>query len=68
MPPLRIGIIGFQFAAHLHLNYYKPLRGAKVEILAVASRTKGNAEALAKKFGSHAAYSRKWKGAGGGAF
>jgi predicted dehydrogenase len=51
MPPLRIGIIGAQFAAHLHLNNYKPLRGAKVEILAVASRTKGSAEALAKKFG-----------------
>ena len=51
MPPLRIGIIGAQFAAHLHLNNYKPLRGAKVEILAVASRTKGSAEELAKKFG-----------------
>ena len=51
MPPLRIGIIGAQFAAHLHLNNYKPLRGAKVEILAVASRTKASAEALAKQFG-----------------
>ena len=50
MPPLRIGIIGAQFAAHLHLNNYKPLRCAKVEILAVASRTKGSAEALAKEF------------------
>jgi predicted dehydrogenase len=38
MPPLRIGIMGAQFAAHLHLNNYKPLRGAKVEILAVAAR------------------------------
>jgi predicted dehydrogenase len=51
MSPLRIGIIGANFAAHLHLNNYKPLRGAKVEILAVASRTKGKAEALANKFG-----------------
>ena len=50
MPPLRIGIIGAQFAARLHLNNYKPLRGTKVEILAVASRTKASAEALAKQF------------------
>jgi predicted dehydrogenase len=51
MPSLRIGIIGTQFAARLHLNNYKPLQGAKVEILAVASRTKGSAAELAKKFG-----------------
>src|SRR5512140_3830280 len=51
MPPLRVGIIGAQFAAHLHLNNYKPLRDAKVEILAVASRTKAHAEELAKEFG-----------------
>jgi predicted dehydrogenase len=51
MPPLRIGIIGAQFAAHLHLNNYKSLRGVKVEIPAVASRTMGSAETLAKKFG-----------------
>jgi len=51
MPPLRIGIIGAQFAAHLHLNNYKSLRGVKVEIPAVACRTKGSAGALAKEFG-----------------
>ncbi len=51
MPPLRIGVIGAQFAAHLHLNNYKPLRGSKVEIPAVASRTMGSAEALAREFG-----------------
>jgi predicted dehydrogenase len=51
MPPLRIGIIGAQFAAHLHLHNYKPLRGSKVEILAVASRTKESAEAFANRFG-----------------
>ena len=50
MQPLRIGIIGAQFAAHLHLHNYKPLRGARVDIVAVASRTKKSAEALAKKF------------------
>jgi predicted dehydrogenase len=51
MPTLRIGIIGAQFAARLHLNNYKPLRGAKIEIMAVASRRKESAEALAKEFG-----------------
>ncbi|MBM4312996.1 MAG: Gfo/Idh/MocA family oxidoreductase [Deltaproteobacteria bacterium] len=50
MQPLRIGIIGAQFAAHLHLHNYKPLRGAKVEIAAVAARTMASAEALAKRF------------------
>jgi predicted dehydrogenase len=50
MQPLRIGIIGAKFSAHLHLSNYKALRGAKVEIMAVAARTKGSAEALAKLF------------------
>jgi predicted dehydrogenase len=35
----------------LHLHNYKPLRGSKVEILAVASRTKESAEAFANRFG-----------------
>ncbi len=51
MPPLRIGIIGAQFAAHLHLQNYQRLRGSKVEIQAVASRTKESAEAFANRFG-----------------
>ena len=50
MTPLRIGIVGAQFAARLHLENYRSLRGSKVEITAVASRTKDRAEELAKKF------------------
>ncbi len=50
MNPLRIGIAGAQFAAHLHLQNYKPLRGSRVEILAIASRTKARAEEVAQKF------------------
>ncbi len=50
MACLRIGIVGAQFAARLHLENYCPLRGAKVEITAVASRTKGRAEDLARKY------------------
>jgi predicted dehydrogenase len=37
---LRIGMVGAQFAARLHLENYCPLRGSKVEITAVASRTR----------------------------
>lgn len=50
MEPVRIGIVGSQFAAHLHLQNYKPLRGSKVEIRAIASRTKDRAEDTARKF------------------
>ncbi len=50
MNPLRMGIAGAQFAAHLHLQNYKPLRGSRVEILAIASRTKARAEEVAQKF------------------
>ncbi len=50
MSPLRIGMVGAQFAARLHLENYRSLRGSKVEITAIASRTKDRAEELAKKF------------------
>ncbi len=50
MAPLRIGMVGAQFAARLHLENYCPLRGSKVEITAVASRAKGRAEELARKY------------------
>ncbi len=50
MERLRMGIVGAQFAAHLHVQNYNPLRGSKVEIVAVASRTKGKAEEFAAKF------------------
>jgi predicted dehydrogenase len=43
-------MVGAQFAARLHLENYFPLRGSKVEITAVASRTKGRAEELARKY------------------
>ncbi len=51
MEKLRIGIVGAQFAAHLHLQNYKPLRGSRVEILTIASRTRQRAEATAREFG-----------------
>jgi predicted dehydrogenase len=51
MDPLRIGIVGAQFAAHLHLENYRPLRGSKVEVLTIASRTRARAEEAAREFG-----------------
>ena len=39
MERLRIGIAGAQFAAHLHLQNYRPLRESKVEIVAVTALT-----------------------------
>jgi len=49
MDLLRIGIVGAQFAAHLHLQNYHRLRRLKIEIPAVASRTRARAEEFAKK-------------------
>jgi predicted dehydrogenase len=50
MDPLRIGIVGAQFAAHFHMQNYARLRGWKITIPAVASRTRTRAEELAKKY------------------
>ena len=51
MDKVRLGMIGSQFAAHLHLNNFSKLRGSKVDIIAVASRNKEHASSFAKKFG-----------------
>ncbi len=50
MDRVRFGMIGSQFAADLHLNNYSKLRGAKVDIIAVASESKEHAASFAKKF------------------
>jgi predicted dehydrogenase len=50
MDKVTLGMIGSQFAAHLHLNNLSKLRNAKVDIVAVASRNKEHAAAFAKKF------------------
>jgi predicted dehydrogenase len=50
MDVVRIGVVGSQFVAHLHLQNYCRLRGWKMEIPAVASRTKANAEIFARKY------------------
>ncbi|MGQ9645057.1 MAG: Gfo/Idh/MocA family protein [Thermodesulfobacteriota bacterium] len=50
MDKVRVGIVGSQFAAHLHLNNYAKLRGSKMEIVGIASKTEKNAQQTAKEF------------------
>jgi predicted dehydrogenase len=50
MTKVRLGIVGSQFAARLHLNNLAGLRGTKVEVVAVASRQIDHAEGFARQF------------------
>ena len=50
MERVKIGMIGSQFAADLHLSSLSKLRGTKVDVVAVASQNKEHADAFAKKF------------------
>ena len=50
MERVRLGMIGSQLAAHLHLNNLSKLRGLKVDVVAVASQRMENAAAFAKEF------------------
>jgi len=50
MERVRIGMIGSQFAADLHLRNLSKLRGAKVDVVAVASKNKEHATIFAKKY------------------
>lgn len=50
MEKVGIGIVGSKFAADLHVRALEKLRGVKVDIMAVCSRSRENAEAFAKRF------------------
>jgi len=50
MDKVRLGMIGSQFAAQLHLNNYARMRGSKLEVVAIASKTERTAQATARKF------------------
>lgn len=56
MDKVRLGIIGSQFSAHLHLNNYAKMRGSKMEVVAIASRTEINAQQTAEKFNIPSVY------------
>ena len=51
MNKVRIGIVGSQFAAHLHLNNLTKLRGTKAEVVAMASRQIDHAKSIAEQYG-----------------
>ncbi len=50
MEKVGIGIVGSRFAADLHVRAYEKLRGQKLEIVAVCSKSRESAEAFAKRF------------------
>jgi predicted dehydrogenase len=56
MDKVRLGIIGSQFSAHLHLNNYAKMRSSKMEVVAIASKTEINAQQTAQKFNIPSVY------------
>lgn len=56
MEKVGIGIVGARFAADLHLRSYEKLRGTKLEILAVCSKSRESGEAFSKRFGIPSVY------------
>lgn len=56
MDKVRLGMIGSQFSAHLHLNNYAKMRGLKVEVVGIASKTEINAQQTAQKFNIPSVY------------
>jgi len=56
MDKVRLGMVGSRFAAHLHLNNLERLRGSKVEIVGIASKTEESARKTAKEFNIPSVY------------
>jgi len=54
MAPLRIGIVGSRFAAHLHLLAYRRVYGVEARLSAVTSPTPERREAFARETGATA--------------
>lgn len=50
MDKVRLGLVGARFAAHLHLTNYEKLRGAKLEIVGIASKSEESATRTAREF------------------
>ena len=50
MGKIGVGIIGSRFAADLHARSWERLRGEKVDLIAVCSKNRENAEAYSKRF------------------
>jgi predicted dehydrogenase len=56
MEKVRVGIVGSQFAAHLHLNNYAKLRGSKMDVVGIASKTEKSAQKTATEFNIRSVY------------
>ena len=56
MERVRLGMIGAQIAAHIHMKSLSNLRGVKVDVVAVASQGQKSAGAFAKEFDIPHAY------------
>src|SRR4030042_5080172 len=56
MERVRLGMIGAQTAAHIHMKSLSNLRGVKVDVVAVASQRQKSAGAFAKEFDIPHAY------------
>jgi predicted dehydrogenase len=54
MAPLRIGIVGSRFAAHLHLLAYRRVYGVEARLVGVTSPTAERREAFARESGATA--------------
>ena len=50
MDKVRLGMVGSRFAAHLHLNNYERLRGLKLDVVGIASKTEQSARKTAEEF------------------
>ena len=56
MDKVRLGMVGSRFAAHLHLANYEKLRGSKLEIVGIASKTEKSAAETAREFAIPSVY------------
>jgi len=50
MRKIKVGVVGCGFAAHLHVDSFKKVKGMEVEVVGIASRTRESSESFAKKY------------------
>src|SRR3990170_4188345 len=50
MTPVRIGMVGARFGATVHLQNLTPLRGTRVQIVGICSKSRESAEACARRY------------------
>ena len=50
MQPVRIGMVGARFGATIHLQNLAPLRGTRVQVVGICSKSRDSAEACARRY------------------